>query len=310
MSINGGMVSAPIGLHELASMLGSALDVASVCSSGNINKWAKYKPVRVNKPGDINDTDRANANQGFDLANTDFRINGIDELKAKYVSNADFSWPYLPIRPGTDWSRLTDFDGYNQNALPPLSLVNTEIIWDNSQTTLQELSVTSFFRLKSGYFGPPVNMQLCLDEFEFGQSVGTGFSNLYLALVVFTAPNVSGNNANAVAISEYPLKGGSTTPPIIYPGRWANFVTLLNGLAEGESLRCMAVMTPQSSNPTGTEGRNGSISYPCYRYPKGDILTITKISTPPWLWTARNVIKVFYYDSLGASSYADGVQVY
>lgn len=128
MSISNGKVYAPIGLHEVASLLGESQDVGSVCTSNSINKWAKYKPVIIDSPqqrhivtggadrpelwyrGDdgkcgLNVTIFTPATSGF----------YVDAIAAAYRNGNQ--WTYN--KPKTnDWKRLLDFEGYYHYAKP------------------------------------------------------------------------------------------------------------------------------------------------------------------------------------------------
>lgn len=118
MSVNGTILSAPIGLQEVYSLLGVAksgsyYDVGYICSNshGKINPWAKFKPIRFNTPQILNENNRKSALYGLSISPTDY-----GNLLQQYKDGK--GWEYLPPRPGTDWSRLADFDGYNHAAEP------------------------------------------------------------------------------------------------------------------------------------------------------------------------------------------------
>lgn len=84
--------------------------VALAIKNGNINKWAKYKPIEVDKTSKIDEQDRFNANQGF--AVTWIQISGatIPPQLFNELVNRGLTWDY--IRPST-WFRMLDFDGYD-----------------------------------------------------------------------------------------------------------------------------------------------------------------------------------------------------
>ena len=148
MSIQYGEVVAPIGLQELYSNMGLApykgnYDLGYLCgnSHGKINKWAWHKPIRYNTQGEITDTQRRQETQVSDLGDrvVTVQVNGLEFAKATslgygngtgtFVCSKGFlakltagTLPkpnYLAPRPGQDWSRLTDFEGY-RHASPPL----------------------------------------------------------------------------------------------------------------------------------------------------------------------------------------------
>lgn len=134
MSVNGGIVSAPIGLHELASMLGSALDVGSVCTSDNVKIWSKIKPQAVKLKGDTTDeplyfaTDEA---RDAAFLRGRWGLDNIPYFTDMYNMIMWMTGSTLPthnpvngtFRPATSWTwrkptiyRMLDFDGYDHNA--------------------------------------------------------------------------------------------------------------------------------------------------------------------------------------------------
>lgn len=148
MSIQYGEVVAPIGLQELYNHMGLApykgnYDLGYLCgnSHGKINKWAWHKPIRYNTQGEITDIQRRQETQVSDLGDrvVTVQVNGLEFAKATslgygngtgtFVCSKGFlakltagTLPkpnYLAPRAGTDWSRITDFEGY-RHASPPL----------------------------------------------------------------------------------------------------------------------------------------------------------------------------------------------
>lgn len=147
MSIQYGEVIAPIGLQELYNNMGLAAyngnyDLGYLCgnSHGKINKWAWHKPIRYNTQGEITDTQRRQETQVSDLGDrvATVQVNGLEFAKAtslgygngttNFVCSKGFlakltagTLPkpnYLAPRPGQDWSRLTDFEGYIHASQP------------------------------------------------------------------------------------------------------------------------------------------------------------------------------------------------
>lgn len=121
MSNNNGIISAPIGLQpDVYGVLGlvktgTYYDVGYACSNehGRTNKWARYKPVRYNTPGEITEANRKSVYQGLSVSPY-----GAQGLYNEYNAGMPNAWKYLAPRPGTDWCRMTDFDGYNHEAEP------------------------------------------------------------------------------------------------------------------------------------------------------------------------------------------------
>ena len=130
MSNSNGKITAPIGLQEVYSLLGVAkqgtyYDVGYICSNahGKINMWARNKPMRVDTPMEITDVQKHAAAFG---------------LNAVFSSSQNPVWKYLPPRVGNDWSRLTDFVGYNHSSECGLALKNYNYTKDlfNDKTAL------------------------------------------------------------------------------------------------------------------------------------------------------------------------------
>lgn len=143
-----GTIIAPIGLAELYSEMGLApkdgwYDLTYLCGNqhGKINKWADKKPIRGGTQTPITDTQRWTEQQDSDLGDrvATVSVNGLRFAKATslgygngtgtFVCSKGFLYKlvngqlpkpdYLAPRAGTDWSRLTDFEGY-QHQSPPL----------------------------------------------------------------------------------------------------------------------------------------------------------------------------------------------
>lgn len=123
MSIQNNRISAPIGLQEVYSLLGvqktgTYYDVGYICGNahGQINKWSKKKPTRYDNPNGGASWWKANdGNCGFS------GMSYYDQLTIVQAYQQNLAWIYNAPRPGTDWCRLTDFEGYDHNAQPFLT---------------------------------------------------------------------------------------------------------------------------------------------------------------------------------------------
>ena len=137
MANNNGIISAPIGLApDVYGVLGLAAqngwyDLAYACqnSHGRINRWAKFKPTRA---GDtpITPTDWWKGLDG--MCGLDVPIYSTEgNLSSGFVHDivsGDADWGYLAPREHIDWSRLTDFEGYNHNAGCPFGKLKESLI--------------------------------------------------------------------------------------------------------------------------------------------------------------------------------------
>lgn len=124
-------IVAPVNPQELYSYFGvvpgsEGYDVGLICSNsyGKINPASKVKPVRRGTPFPLSE-ESPSSPDGFKGTVSDNYDGVYYGLKCRYVQRGDVSWgdmhgcnwEYLPPRPGIDWSRLTDFDGYNHTCV-------------------------------------------------------------------------------------------------------------------------------------------------------------------------------------------------
>lgn len=126
MSIQGNKLVAPIGLQEVYNLLGVSktgtyYDLGYICGNahGQTNPWALYKPERVNTPAEITLAQRKANNCGL----TPYLVSTLSGLADAYQQHAEdmHGWTYSPPNRATDYVRLTDFVGYDHNAVPTLN---------------------------------------------------------------------------------------------------------------------------------------------------------------------------------------------
>lgn len=175
MGIQNGQITAPVSLHaDVYAALGlqktgTYYDIGYICSNkhGQTNKWARRKPVRVGGPGEISDDQLKQCNFGLDIANNTYPLAN-DALDA----SAGTDWDYLPPVPGTHWARLTDWLGYNHQAVCPISFTLTAI-----QGLEGEYKPKLWAR--GGRTNDP-NAEVQLEEFQDFRNVqATGWAVLY-----------------------------------------------------------------------------------------------------------------------------------
>lgn len=175
--INNGKVSPPIGLFEMARLLGCGQDAGQICTSPHINKWSKYKPISSNNPGLRISTDKLNVYNpitnkiesvpawygqvtqetktvsglsvqltklcGISIPEVFFnRYSDVCDLMDGYETNG-LNWPPESI---TGCGRIADFEGYDHYAVSPFYFsASQEIYYANeypmfSYTTYSESS--------------------------------------------------------------------------------------------------------------------------------------------------------------------------
>ena len=121
------VINAPVNIADPYNLMGvgklvrpdgtSVYDLAYICGNthGKINEWSKEKPIRVGTPQEPTKAQKNAALRGMDIFITDSYISAANNGK----SNS--TWGYLPPRVNVDFSRLTDFELYNHEAVPQFS---------------------------------------------------------------------------------------------------------------------------------------------------------------------------------------------
>lgn len=116
MSYSNGKISPPISIADVKAVLGSSSnDLGSLCQSGYINKWAKYKPVIVSQL--LTTKDNWFKADTLDYGITIPKFSSPTSVLQAY-ENGTHHWTYMKPSGGMSSPfRLTDFNGYNHNAL-------------------------------------------------------------------------------------------------------------------------------------------------------------------------------------------------
>lgn len=140
MSVSNGKITAPVSIDDVKSVLAeSSNDLATLCKSDNINKWARYKPIKYNCLFKPTEEQRKEVNYG--ISNIPYyRLLGVmtqdvinnSMQNATNISTLDTRiepWHYQqPIGGYASPYRLGDFDGYFANASAPIgAITETEI---------------------------------------------------------------------------------------------------------------------------------------------------------------------------------------
>ena len=110
----------------------SKYDVGAAAAAGypTVNMWAKFKPQKVSPdtPAEISEATRKANNWGLtcNVANPDVGV-----PKASGANVANTVWAYNP--PGTnDFKRLTDWLGYEADAVPPVAPTEPVTVYGTS----------------------------------------------------------------------------------------------------------------------------------------------------------------------------------
>lgn len=105
---------------------------------GKINPWAKNKPVRTNELDTSNTTWQGGSDHkcGFEIPEYS-AVGSLNVGLIEALASGAAQWSYLPPRAGTDWCRITDFDGYNHRAGDPFPKILSGAINKQSNGRVQ-----------------------------------------------------------------------------------------------------------------------------------------------------------------------------
>lgn len=174
MSVTNGIVGAPIGLYEVAKLLGcSKFDVGSVCTFSAINIWAKWKPFRDTAKGYSSVATSQGAAALVNYGLTIPSSSSMSGLVALYEQDARMhGWTYSAPNGSTYPYRLTDFVGYNHYAQCQLSDMTA------SATTIEKISSQSL--VVEGVIEAASTNGISLSELKAG---GIFMNTMYPALI-------------------------------------------------------------------------------------------------------------------------------
>ena len=145
MSYSNGIITAPVSIYDVQRALGivGGGDLGTLIRTGNINMFAKYKPVRLNMINTLGqwDTttnkwkDTATWWKGTDLnCGVSFNSFGSFANAKSAVDNQSAVWnSILPTGGSSQPYRLTDFAGYNHRANPSGKVSAQDLYKDMSQ---------------------------------------------------------------------------------------------------------------------------------------------------------------------------------
>lgn len=115
-----------ISLDDIGSVLGvSTRDLGTLCTHPQVKKWAKYKPLPVGIPGSYTQAQAKGCNYGLYIPYFTTYADMVAAVRDNDYSDAPnydaTKAPFDRILP-SQWYRALDFNGYNDNALPPIAL--------------------------------------------------------------------------------------------------------------------------------------------------------------------------------------------
>lgn len=243
MSHANGIISAPISLHaDVYPVLGLAktgtyYDVAYACGNehGKINKLAKYKPVKVNTPAEITDTQRNGVRFGLTIP-----------LRQMADIITSSPWTYNPPVAGTDFSRLTDFIGYNHNAIAPVKVnMPTELKTNGSK--LENYLFTPTIGINTGA-GTAWDSATCLSV----QNAFDGYLNYYPTVILYHASSSRYYIKSADKTLQEYINANQITIPVIVNVSDTPFYDM----TDGQQIQCIYTMCANKYNGAETYGGN------------------------------------------------------
>ena len=130
MSNANGIITAPVSIDDVKTVLGVASnDLATLCQSGKVNMWAKYKPVSYQSIAPLSDDSRKNCN--FGLKNIPY-WRTIQRMLGWFTSPTGNAPENVPASETEMWDydkpqggfaspfRLSDFKDYFHGATAPI----------------------------------------------------------------------------------------------------------------------------------------------------------------------------------------------
>ena len=191
--INGTIVQAPVKQSDIQGALGISSSVnkwSQLCTHGNINKWAKYKPISYNTPANLTVAQRKSVNYGITnipvwtgngavnkMGNFWFGVNTGSANAPVCGIQTDY-WGYQRPTGGVNSPyRALDFNGYKHDVVAPIGGCTLSTIYISATGSLTIPFSGNGSGQTGGYTVP-------LSELS-GVGVSTGmFGNMYMSVMV------------------------------------------------------------------------------------------------------------------------------
>lgn len=214
------IITAPVGLYDVMVALGeSKEDIGTLCTSDKINKWAKFKPYRINQPFDITDTQRKAINFGLTFP-------AVYVAKATLIAGlkGNTKWGY--DRPTEiDWQRITDFAGYDHDAKPPFATIPDQSVLLSSGPTINtQIPISGTGHISLGEFEKP----------------GLELSQWYFSILLYN------ETKSYIASAAVPFSQGNA-----WVVSFEGAIGLAKGLYNAIPFACSKRWIPGPSDPTG-----------------------------------------------------------
>lgn len=216
----GGRITAPIVHGESGGDIQRALghytdSLIALCTSPNVNKWAKYKPYDVNQRNRISDSQRISVNWGITDIPTWVRLSYMATflfstdrggLDTRYRPECDIakgalSTDYFNYKQPTTWLRQTDFENYYPDSEEPIKEMSSNTIKVSPAGNLRiefGMGATSAYTISLSDLTWPGSQQFPIGDMYFGVLMRKTSGGSTWAIIQKT----SGENAHFVTMSE------------------------------------------------------------------------------------------------------------
>lgn len=187
----------------VANTLGtSSRDAGTLCTHPSINKWSKWKPIKLAKVTGITLTDLQNANWGLSI----YQNNSLSTLKT-YVSSNDGVAYVRPTGGSSSPYRLGDFRNYEHSATTPFGT------GANSGTTVQ-------YTIKKGSTAIEDYFSIIGLSYNIGGTYNIGWDELYPSTNLYIGAHLTNisNNEEFWLTGEDPIGGLNSEPKF----NWSN----------------------------------------------------------------------------------------
>ena len=199
-----------ISIEDIQTVLNTERDDLGgiISNATNINKWSKMKPVRhflISTPA------MASVNYGIDIPQ-----NGYSSLPSLVAAvDGGYSWNYLKPRgrgqgsgSSDEWFRILDFDGYDQNAAAPLSVLqSTYPVTVNAPESTASVTVTFTKVAEGDTYGVTLGILK-----PYG---GNTFSSMYFGICLYDS--INGTYYARTQSSTFSAVGSSTEVSVNIP---------------------------------------------------------------------------------------------
>lgn len=175
-----------VSIDDLQTVFGtSANDIGQIIDEEDINKWAKYKPLRSSKLGILTEAERAALNHGIVLT----KYTSPSALVSGYSGDYAYQKP-RGLETYGEYYRFLDFDGYNHNAESPILSfqgISGEVTDGTDLIVRLYLNPSSQVPTGSLLWSDLNPGERPLSQYYFGVIIRTGTSSTYRVITMGTA---------------------------------------------------------------------------------------------------------------------------